>query len=150
MTPRSSRGIIIGFLVLAVVVSAYILAVDTILWEDNPINYHAYALIGFVVVDLVLILVVLAKPSVGSTLALVWGVFMVLAIIGDAATSLGLGSFGFTPKIAAEYLFLGIAEFDGQTIINPAGLSVDVLLGLYVLLAISGAIGRKAIKKQAT
>lgn len=128
--------LILVLLALTTVISVYILAVDNILWMDNPINFHAYGLVVFVVVNLILIALNLSKPKTGATLVLVWGIVQVLALIGDVATGLGLG---FTAQESVAYLFLGQG--------NPSGLAVDALLVLYLVLAIVGMWARRASTK---
>ncbi len=133
----TAKNVTVVLLVLAFIVSSYILMVDNILWEDNPKNYHAYGLIAFAIVDLVLLGLTLSKPTVARTGTLIWGILQTVVLIGDAATGLGLG---ISPSVATSYLFLG----EGGGLKNPSGISVSVLLVLYVALAVTSVWGRRA------
>lgn len=135
----TTRNLAFAFLILAVLVSLYILAVDNILWQYQP--SHAYGLIAFIIVDLVLVGAVVVKPKVGFAAALIWGVLQILVLIGDAA--MGLGVPETSAGVAAAYLFLG----EGGGLKNPSGFAVDALLILYLALAVTGAQGRRAAAK---
>ena len=130
------KNAVIILLALATITSLYILAVDMVLWEFNPRNGHAYALIAFTVINLLLIGAVLAKPRTGLTITALWGTLQILLLIADVATGLGIGA---TPTESAAYLFLG----EGAGVRNPSGYAVDILLLLYIALAIAGLRGRK-------
>jgi len=104
-------------------VSAYILAVDNILWQYNA--GHAYGLIAFIVGDIALIGISLYRPRLGVFLTMLWGGLQVVLLVGDAATGLGIG---LDSNAAMRYLFLG----EG----NPGGLSSLALLVLYLLVGI--------------
>ncbi len=71
----------------------------------NPVNYHAYALILFIVADVVLIVMLILKPRITILLTLLWGGLQVGLIFGDVATGLGIPD--FTPSDAFNYLMLG-------------------------------------------
>lgn len=123
MSENSMKRIIAALLLVTVVISAYILAVDNILWTYNP--SHAYGLVLFMVVDLLLIGIVLRRPRLASYLTMVWGGLQFVVMIGDAATGLGLGAdMGYSFR----YLFLG----EG----NPSGLATSLLLVVYVVIGL--------------
>jgi len=123
MKAISTRNIILVLLGISVVVSAYILAVDNILWQYNV--GHAYGLMAFVVGDILLMGLILYKPKTGVFLTMLWGGLQVVLLVGDAATGLGVG---MDSNAAMRYLFLG----EG----NPGGLSSLALLVLYLLIGI--------------
>lgn len=123
MSESTIKRMIVGFCLAAVVVSAYILAVDNALWTYNP--GHAYGLIAFMVVDLILIGLVFLRWRLARYFMMLWGGLQVALLVGDAATGLGLGA---DTGYSFKYLFLG----EG----NPSGLSTTVLLVLYVLVGL--------------
>ena len=124
MSALSSKGIIVLLLGISSAVSAYILAVDEFLWQMNPINYHAYALVLFLAVDAVLILLTLKGLRFSAFLTMGWGGLQVALIIGDVVGGLGLPGVSAT----AAYRFLILGED------NPSGLATDFLVVLYALL----------------
>jgi len=123
MKAISTRNVILLLLGISIVVSAYILAVDNILWQYNA--GHAYGLIAFILGDIVLMGLIVYKPKMGVFLTMLWGGLQVVLLIGDALTGLGIGA---DSSYAMRYLFLG----DG----NPGGLSSLALLVLYVLVGL--------------
>jgi hypothetical protein len=123
MKAISMRNFILVLLGISIIVSIYILAVDDILWHDNP--GHAYGLIAFIFGDIFLIGLIVYKPKMGVFLAMLWGGLQVILLISDAVTGLGIGA---NPSFAMRYLFLGEN--------NPGGLSNLVLLVLYALIGL--------------
>ncbi len=130
MPSINSEKVISGLLIVAVIVSGYILAVDTFLWNVNPINYHAYGLIAFAVADVVLVVLLYVRPRIGQFLSLPWGVLQVAFIVADVVTGLGLP--GFTQADAFDFLILGKG--------NITGYATDVLIVLYALVAVVAMI----------
>lgn len=117
----SIRNLSLGLLGLAIAISAYILIVDDFLWLANPINYHAYGLLVFLVVDILLVVMLVLKWRFAVLSTFLWGGLQVMLIIGDIATGLGIP--GFTSSDAFNYLILG----EG----NSSGLATTFLVVVY-------------------
>jgi len=103
-----------------------ILGTDHNLWNFEP--SHAYALIAFVVIDVVGIILVMWKGTRNMLrLAGAWGAIFAIIMVSDifsgAASLFGLDSYQF-----AQYLF-GLAYPDNQHIafLFPALVAVNVL-----------------------
>lgn len=139
---KSSRkaGIL---LVLIAVLGAAILAMDKILWQSMG-GTHAYALIAFVIVDLVIAILLLTRPSKMSlTVAAVWSILRMLLQVADVyngpAMSLSYGDF-------ANYLF-------NPTLVtapNPPGVPaalIDAIIILQLIVIVVALTGRSASQK---
>lgn len=74
------------------------MAFDGVLMRFAPAR--AYALMGFILIDLVLAGLVFIRQRLGYTAALVWGTLQLIAMIVDP-----LAIPGFSPVEAAEYLY---------------------------------------------
>jgi hypothetical protein len=83
---------------VSAIVGGLILAFDGVLMSFAPTR--AYALTGFIIIDLALAGLVLARQKLGYTAALVWSTLQLIAMILDP-----LAIPGFTPVEAAEYLY---------------------------------------------
>ncbi len=80
------------------------------LWADREISApisHAYALIGFIIIDLILAALV-ATERIGVKAAVVWSVLMAVAMALDPLTA---SYYKTEPQTFANYLF-GITWFD--------------------------------------
>jgi hypothetical protein len=135
MRTISTRNMVLVLLGISIVVSAYILSVDDILWHDNP--GHAYGLIAFIAGDIFLIGLNLYRPKIGAFLTMLWSGLQVVLLIGDALTGLGIG---VNPSFALRFLFLGEN--------NPGGLSSLALLILYALIGLLSLIQVWKIRKE--
>ena len=139
---KSSRkaGIL---LVLIAVLGAAILAMDQVLWQSMG-GTHAYALIAFVIVDLVIAILLLTRPSKMSlTIAAVWSILRILLQIADVyngpTMSLSYADF-------ANYLF-------NPTLVtapNPPGVPaalIDAIIILQLIVIVVALTGRSASQK---
>lgn len=116
-----------------------LLSFDAILWKFNPT--HAYALIGFVVVDFALAAFVAMKPSRTSfVLVIAWSILRILFLIGDILISpMGAAQF-------ADYLF----NPAGVHPPNPTGVPgalIDLIVLLEVVTIGVSWTGRSAVQK---
>jgi len=82
------RGPLLGVLALSAVLRILILSFDGLLWYDNPVNGHAYALVVFTVVDLVLMGVVVAGR--GYRTVFIWAILQTLALALNPLTAFTL------------------------------------------------------------
>jgi len=116
-----------------------LLATDAILWRFNP--PHAYALVGFVVVDFVLAAFIAMKPSRMLFVVVIgWSILRMLFLVGDVLIS------PMGPAQFADYLF----NPAGMHPPNPTGIP-GALIDLIVLLEIVTIgvswAGRSAVQK---
>lgn len=95
---------------IVILVEDYLLGFDggRYLWYYNDVGFHAYALIGFLVIDFIIAGLILAKGRMGVRLALLWSILQVLAMLLDPFTG---PQFGIEALDFANYLF-GIWAFD--------------------------------------
>ncbi len=114
------RNLIVAALLASAAVSVQILATDTELWEAAP--SHAYALIGFVAFDILLVAIIFRFPKAGFKLATIWAFAKFFVMFGDIFTGPSVGFQDYTQFV--EYLF-SLWNF-------------DLLLILQLLIAILG------------
>ena len=94
------RNLLLSALLISVILRIVILAFDGLLWFDNPINGHAYALLVFTVVDAVLIGAVAVGR--GGRSVLVWAILQILALALNPFTAFTLG---ISVQEFASYLY---------------------------------------------
>ncbi len=94
------RGQLLGVLALSVILRILILAFDGLLWYDNPLNGHAYALVLFTVVDLALLGLVVSGR--GYRAVFIWATLQTLALALNPLTGFTIN---ITPAEFASYLF---------------------------------------------
>lgn len=87
-TPLLPAGIL---LIVSSLLGDYILLDDAHLWRYAAA--HAYALLGFLIVDAALLVVILLRGELGVRLASLWGALQVMVMIADILTA---PQFGFT------------------------------------------------------
>ncbi len=78
-----------ALLLASIAFGAILLATDEHLWEHAP--DHAYALVGFVAVDGILLLLLGLRPRTGAWLVPRWGALQVLVMVGDILTAPATG-----------------------------------------------------------
>lgn len=100
----------------------YILLEDAHLWRYAAA--HAYALLGFLIVDAALLVVILLRGELGVRLASLWGALQIMLMIADILTA---PQFGFT-YLEFEKDLYGYWAFD-------ALLATRLLQALYPALA---------------
>ena len=76
-------------LLVSAAVGAQILLTDSDLWEAA--QSHAYGLIGFVVLDLLVAALTLARPRLGSLSAMAWALVKFFIMLGDILTARSVG-----------------------------------------------------------
>ena len=121
------------FLGLSALLGIAVLATDQNLWTYEP--SHAYGLIGFVVVDVVVLgLVVVRAGKMTLRVAGVWGILQALIMLSDITT--GPQALGMSQSDFARYLF-GLAFYDTKHIayLFPALFAVNVVLLIVAFLA---------------
>lgn len=89
---------------VVILVEDYLLGVegDRFLWYYNDVGFHAYGLIGFLIVDLILVGTILARGRIGVQLALLWSILQTPVMLLDPFTG---SQFGIEPAEFARYLF---------------------------------------------
>lgn len=86
---RGWRGALIALLLASLVFGVLILATDNHLWDAAP--EHAYALMGFVAFDGILLLLVWIRAPLGARLVPAWGALQVLLMLLDLLTAPATG-----------------------------------------------------------
>jgi hypothetical protein len=93
-------------LLISIVVGLIILSFDGLLWFDNPKNGHAYALIGFTVIQLLFLTGLFFSPRRTIRAAFYWSIiYLVLLLlnplsgpaIGVSPAKFALYPFGLSP-----------------------------------------------------
>lgn len=104
------RPALIIMSILSIIVGALILALDGLLWFDNPKNGHAYALILFTVIQAAILGVFIRGERLGVKIMLAWSVIYLVLLLLNPLT----GPFiGISPDMFALYLF-GVAPLSGS------------------------------------
>jgi hypothetical protein len=128
-----------GLFVVSAIFGIVLLAVDKVLRTGAPSNYDA--LIGFVLVDLVVGALAIAKPSIGvGRLAAVWAALRILLQIADVAQA---PAFQFSYAQFADYLFNPLST---QATGNPAGIPsvpIDLILIIDIVVLVMALRTRK-------
>ena len=134
-TPAPSSGTSMGgrkgmwslvLLIVSAILGLAVLGTDANIWRDAPT--HAYGLVAFVVIDLVLLGWTFMKPNKMSLrLVAAFGAIQVLAMLADITQA--PASYHFTTTQFATYLF-GLGYYDSYHIafLFPALFVVNVLL----------------------
>jgi hypothetical protein len=129
-SPSTKKG---KFAVLLLLVSAIlgvaILGTDKNLWQYQPL--HAYGLIAFVVIDVVLAGMVLMRGTRSSLrISGLWGLLQALIMVGDIFTPSPFGSsFPVSQPDFANYLFgLGLYDNNHIAYLFPTLFAVQILL----------------------
>ncbi|MEM4303223.1 MAG: hypothetical protein QXQ70_04930 [Candidatus Caldarchaeum sp.] len=94
------RGVLLVFLTVSIILRGLILAFDGLLWYDNPVNGHGYALAVFTVVDVVLLSLLVLGRAVRAVM--VWAIFQTLAMALNPFTAFTIN---ISPEEFALYLF---------------------------------------------
>jgi len=108
------RKLIAAALLASAAVSVQILATDTELWEAAP--SHAYALIGFVALDLFLVAIIFRFPTAGFKLTTIWALAKFFVMLGDIFTGPSVGFQDYSQFV--EYLF-SLWNFDLLLVLQP-------------------------------
>lgn len=110
-------------LLISAAIGAYILATDSYLWSVAPT--HAYGLVAFTVVDLVLILGLWVKPRIAIIVAVLLGLVQLAAMSGDVF----FGTLTFSSNVTTA------AAFSKYLLADTAFVT---LLGVQVVLTVVG------------
>jgi hypothetical protein len=117
-------------LVISIVVGLIILSFDGLLWFDNPKNGHAYALIGFTFIQLLLLTGLFFRPRWTVRAAVYWSmIYLVLLLLNPSSGP----AIGVSPAEFALYL-LGrspIGSFDNVScpfLCPPFAVTYDLLI----------------------
>jgi hypothetical protein len=112
-------------LLISAAIGGYILTTDSYLWSVAPT--HAYGLIAFTVVDLVLIGSLLIRPQLSIIVSILLGVIQLVAMSGDIFFGTMTFSSDVTTAAAFSKYLLGDAAF-------------VTLLGIQVVLIVTGIV----------
>jgi len=136
LVPPKYKNLLLSALLLSAILRLIILAFDGLLWFDNPVTGHAYALLVFTVVDVVLIGTVAAGR--GVNIVLLWAILQTIALALNPFTA-------FTINISvtefASYLFgltpIGSTDrFSCPFLCPPFRFSYTALLVVQLALAL--------------
>jgi hypothetical protein len=141
------RGPLLGVLALSAVLRILILSFDGLLWYDNPVNGHAYALVVFTVVDLVLMGVVVAGR--GYRTVFIWAILQTLALALNPLTAFTLN---ITPADFASYLFgltpiESTSSFSCPFLCPPFRYSYTALLIIQIAMAATAIAAARTSRK---
>jgi len=136
MQHNKYRLALIVISILSIIVGAIILAFDGLLWFDNPVNGHAYALVIFVIIQAVVLGVFVNRAMLGVKLMLAWSIIYLILLLLNPLTGPVIG---IPPDRFAAYL-VGIAPFAGSPEIScpftcpPFIITYDLLIIFQVLI----------------
>jgi hypothetical protein len=125
-------------LVLSIVVGLIILSFDGLLWFDNPKNGHAYALIGFTFIQLLLLTGLFLCPRWTVRAAFYWSMIYLLLLLLNPLSGPAIG---VSPTEFALYL-LGlspIGSFDNVScpfLCPPFAVTYDLLIVCQIAITI--------------
>jgi hypothetical protein len=130
-----------GLLVVSAVLGIVLLAVDKVLRSGAPSHYDA--LIGFVIVDLVVGALAIAKPTAGvGRLTAVWAALRILIQIADLSQA---PVYQFSYAQFADYLFNPLSSLS-TSFGNPAGIPsvpIDLILIIDIVVLVMALRTRK-------
>jgi uncharacterized membrane protein len=117
-------------LVISIVVGLIILSFDGLLWFDNPKNGHAYALIGFTLIQLLLLRGLFLLPRWTVRTAFYWSIIYLLLLLLNPLSGPAIG---VSPAEFALYLFglSPIGSFDNVScpfLCPPFAVTYDLLI----------------------
>lgn len=125
--------------VSSILVGVVILAFDGLLWFDNPKTYHATALIGFMLIQLVIAGLLFFKPHTGSRLAFYWSILYLAILLLNPLTGPAIG---ISVEDFARYLF-GITpitstpQFSCPFLCPPFIVTYDLLIIIQIIIIAS-------------
>jgi hypothetical protein len=117
-------------LVISIVVGLIILSFDGLLWFDNPKNGHAYALIAFTFIQLLLLTDLFLLPRWTVRAAFYWSIIYLLLLLLNPLSGPAIG---VSPAEFALYLFglSPIGSFDNVScpfLCPPFAVTYDLLI----------------------
>jgi len=125
-------------LVISIVVGLIILSFDGLLWFDNPKNGHAYALIGFTLIQLLLLTGLFLRPRWTVRAAFYWSMIYLLLLLLNPLSGPAIG---VSPAEFALYLFglSPIGSFDNVScpfLCPPFAVTYDLLIVCQIAIII--------------
>jgi hypothetical protein len=125
-------------LVISIVVGLIILSFDGLLWFDNPKNGHAYALIGFTFIQLLLLTGLFFRPRRTIRAAFYWSMIYLLLLLLNPLSGPAIG---VSPTEFALYLFglSPIGSFDNVScpfLCPPFAVTYDLLIVCQIAITI--------------
>jgi hypothetical protein len=91
MTPKGINFALVIFLIVSIVFGAETLAFDGLLWLDNPKNGHAYALIVFTLIQVVLLGSLLSRRGWAVKATLYWAAIYLVMLVLNPLTGPAIG-----------------------------------------------------------
>jgi uncharacterized membrane protein len=133
-------------LVISIVVGLIILSFDGLLWFDNPKNGHAYALIAFTVIQLLLLTGRFLRPRWTVRAAFYWSIIYLLLLLVNPLSGPAIG---VSPTEFALYLFglSPIGSFDNVScpfLCPPFAVTYDLLIVCQIAVIV---FARRAMKR---
>jgi uncharacterized membrane protein len=125
-------------LVISIVVGLIILSFDGLLWFDNPKNGHAYALIAFTFIQLLLLTGLFLRPRWTVRAAFYWSMIYLLLLLLNPLSGPAIG---VSPAEFALYLFglSPIGSFDNVScpfLCPPFAVTYDLLIVCQIAIII--------------
>ena len=133
-------------LVISIVVGLIILSFDGLLWFDNPKNGHAYALIGFTVIQLLLLTDLFFRPRWTVRAAFYRSMIYLLLLLLNPLSGQAIG---VSPTEFALYLF-GLSPIGSSDNVScpflcpPFAVTYDLLIVCQIAIII---FARREIKR---
>ncbi len=146
MTPKGINFALVIFLIVSIVFGAVTLAFDGLLWLDNPKNGHAYALIVFTLIQVVLLGSLLSRRGWAVKATLYWAAIYLVMLVLNPLTGPAIG---ISPAEFALYL-LGVTPVSGDGGLScplycpPLVISYDVLIASQVLIIAAALRSRRS------
>lgn len=137
------KSIISILLIILGILGITVLTFDRFLWEVAATE-RAYPLIGFVIIDFVLVALVFSK-RIGFLPVLIWATIRLILNLGDIATAPAWYVGANAYSSFASYLF---NPFDSQAVTfgNPAGIPavpIDLMVIIYLILIVLSLKGKR-------
>jgi hypothetical protein len=145
MTTKGTSYALVIPLIISIVFGAIILVFDGLLWLDNPKNGHAYALIVFTLIQVVLLGSILSRRAWAVRATLYWASIYLAMLALNPLTGPAIG---ISPAEFALYLF-GITPISGDGGLScplycpPLLISYDVLILAQVLIIAAALRSRR-------
>jgi hypothetical protein len=138
---------LLALLAISAGLGGAILAVDRVLWNYG--RSHAYGLVAFVVVDVLLIGLLFARPRSMLLGTAVWAVVQFIILLGNVVVGAQLGVEAFTQEEFTQYL-LGLSQARLMTessfyVLSPY--AYDILLILQPLTAGLAVLGFRRVSR---
>ncbi|MEM2041131.1 MAG: hypothetical protein QXI52_04405 [Nitrososphaerota archaeon] len=139
MAAGKSLLLIIFLLSLSIVVGLIILAFDGLLWFDNPLNGHATALVAFTAIQVLILVLLFARPWIGIRVVFYWSLLYLIILllnpltgpmVGISIEAFALYLFGVTPIASTP-------QFSCPFLCPPFVITYDLLIIIQLVIVVA-------------